>query len=91
MSAISVGRIVTKIMGREAGKKAVVTQLLDKTFVEISGPYDVTGVKRRRVNISHIEPTQFKLDLTLDDNSDDAIKGLLKQNKDAEKELKSSL
>ena len=54
MKAISVGRIVTKVMGREAGRKAVVTQLIDRNFVEITGPVDLTGIKRRRVNINHI-------------------------------------
>ncbi|MHA2092874.1 MAG: 50S ribosomal protein L14e, partial [Candidatus Kariarchaeaceae archaeon] len=60
MSAISKGRIVTKIMGREAGRKAVVTQIIDQNFAEITGPFELTGVKRRRVNISHIEPTEFE-------------------------------
>ncbi|MCY3411410.1 MAG: 50S ribosomal protein L14e [Candidatus Heimdallarchaeota archaeon] len=78
MSAIEIGRIVTKIMGREAGNYAVVTQLLDKNFVEITGP----NIKRRRVNISHIEPTPHKLDLSLDDNSDDTVNNLIKKNND---------
>lgn len=87
MSAISLGRIVVKIMGREAGKKAVVTQLLDKNFVEITGPYELTGVKRRRVNIAHIEPTEFTLDLKLNKNSDKDVMSLL----DANSEIKSVL
>ena len=84
MSAISIGRIVTKIMGREAGKKAVVTQIIDNAFVEISGPFDLTGVKRRRVNISHIEPTKFTIEISKNDNSDASITEKI----DADKDLK---
>jgi large subunit ribosomal protein L14e len=70
MSAISVGRIVTKIMGREAGRKAVVTQIIDQNFAEITGPQELTGVRRRRVNITHIEPTEYVLDISKDNNTD---------------------
>ncbi len=91
MSAISIGRIVTKTMGREAGRKAVVTQLLDKNYVEISGPEEISGVKRRRVNISHIEPTNMTLEITLDNNSDDSIIELLNKNKEIKKALESKL
>ena len=57
MAAIGLGRIVVKTKGREAGRKAVVVDLIDNNYVEITGPIDVSGVKRRRVNIKHIEPT----------------------------------
>lgn len=91
MSAFNIGRIVTKIMGREAGRKAVVTQLLDKNFVEISGPYEISGIKRRRVNIDHIEPTSYSLELNLDNNSDEAISELLNSNAEIKKLLEESL
>ncbi|MFV2013999.1 MAG: 50S ribosomal protein L14e [Candidatus Heimdallarchaeota archaeon] len=73
MSAISVGRIVTKIMGREAGRKAVVTQIIDQNFAEITGPQELTGVRRRRVNIVHIEPTEYILNISKDKNADATI------------------
>ncbi|MHA2250906.1 MAG: 50S ribosomal protein L14e [Candidatus Kariarchaeaceae archaeon] len=73
MSAISLGRIVTKIMGREAGRRAVVTRIIDQNFAEISGPFEISGVKRRRVNISHIDPTEYKLALSKDDTSDETL------------------
>ena len=57
MPAIEVGRICVKILGREAGKKCVIVDVVDKNFVLITGPKDVSGVKRRRANISHVEPT----------------------------------
>ena len=37
---------------------------MDKSFVLVTGPKKVTGVKRRRVNINHIEPLQVKVELT---------------------------
>lgn len=58
MAAICVGRIVVKTKGREAGRKAVVLEIIDNKYVEITGPKEVSGVRRRRVNIGHIEPTE---------------------------------
>lgn len=64
MPAIEVGRICVKISGREAEKKCVVVDLVDKNFVLITGPKEVSEVKRRRVNINHLEPTQEKISIT---------------------------
>ncbi len=61
---IDIGRIVVKIAGREALRKAVVVDIIDKNFILITGPPTLTGIKRRRVNIKHIEPTSKKLEIT---------------------------
>jgi len=61
---IEIGRIVVKIAGREALRKAVVVDIIDKNFVLITGPPTLTGIKRRRVNVKHVEPTPKKLDIT---------------------------
>jgi large subunit ribosomal protein L14e len=63
MPAIEVGRICVKTFGREAGRKCVIVDLVDKNFVLITGPKEVTGIKRRRANISHVEPTNDKIDI----------------------------
>jgi large subunit ribosomal protein L14e len=63
MPAVEVGRICMKTAGRETGKKCVIVDVMDKSFVLITGPKAVTGVKRKRVNMSHIMPLQDKLDL----------------------------
>ena len=63
MPAAEVGRICVKLSGREAGKKCVVVDLADKSFVLITGPKEVTGVRRRRVNINHIEPMQETIEI----------------------------
>jgi len=65
------GRIVLKIAGREAGKYAVILDNIDDNFVLITGPKSITGVKRRKCNIDHIEPTEnkFNIEPKVDDAS----------------------
>ncbi len=57
------GRVVMKLSGREAGKYCVIVEPIDDTFVMITGPKDVTRVRRRKCNIEHVEPTKHKLDI----------------------------
>jgi large subunit ribosomal protein L14e len=57
MTGFDVGRICVKLSGREAGKKCVVVDVIDKNFALVTGPPKLTEVKRRRVNIQHIEAT----------------------------------
>jgi large subunit ribosomal protein L14e len=61
--AIEIGRICVKVSGREAGRKCVIVDVVDKSFVLITGPKKVTGVRRRRANISHIEPLQDSVEI----------------------------
>jgi large subunit ribosomal protein L14e len=61
MPAIEVGRVCVKTSGREKGKRCVIVDLIDKNFILVTGPQSVTGVKRRRANISHLDPTEEKL------------------------------
>ena len=63
MPAVEVGRICMKTAGREKGKKCVIVDVMDKSFVIITGPKAITGVKRKRANMSHIMPLQDKVDL----------------------------
>lgn len=63
MPAIEVGRICIKQAGRENGKKCVIIDVMDKSFILITGPKKITGIKRRRVNINHVMPTQEKIDI----------------------------
>jgi len=65
---IEVGRICVKISGREAGRKCVIVDVIDKNFVLVTGPQKVTGVKRRRVNVNHIEPTEKKIGIRRGDS-----------------------
>ena len=48
---IEIGRVVVKIAGRDAGKKAVILDILDDKYVLLDGE-----TRRRKCNILHIEP-----------------------------------
>jgi large subunit ribosomal protein L14e len=61
--AIEVGRICVKQAGREQGKKCVVIDVMDKSFILVTGPKKLTGIKRRRVNLNHVAPLEDKIDV----------------------------
>ena len=54
---LEVGRVCVKLAGREAGRKAVVVEQIDKNFVLVDSPW----VKRRRCNVKHLEPLDVVL------------------------------
>jgi large subunit ribosomal protein L14e len=58
MPAIEVGRVCVKTTGREADKKCVIVDVVDKNFVLVTGPKSASGVKRRRVNVNHLKLTE---------------------------------
>lgn len=55
---IDIGRLCIKIAGRDAGAYCVVVDKVDDNFVLIDG-----NVKRKRCNISHLEPLEEVLDI----------------------------
>ena len=57
MTAIQIGRIIVKTNGREAGKKAVIVDLINQNYVLVTGPKELTSVRRRKCNVMHLEPT----------------------------------
>jgi len=71
-----VGRICVKTLGREAGRKCVIVDIIDKNFVLVTGPKDVSGVRRRRSNIKHLEPTPERIDISRGASDDDVKKAL---------------
>ena len=93
MPAVEVGRICVKIAGREAGRKCVIVDVIDKNFALITGPKQLTGVKRRRVNISHIEPTFEKIDIKRGASDEEIMAALEKAGKvdDMKKMVKPSI
>ena len=76
MPAVEVGRICVKLLGREAGRKCVVVDLTDKSFVLVTGPKEVTGVRRRRANINHVEPLQDTLEIKRGASDEEVIEAL---------------
>ena len=74
MATLDVGRICMKVAGREAGRYCVVLKKLDKQFVLVTGPKDLTGVKRRRCNIDHLEATGDSLSVKEEASETEVIK-----------------
>lgn len=81
MTGIEVGRICVKLTGRETGRKCVVVDVIDKNFALITGPKTVTGVRRRRTNVDHLEPTPESIELKKGAMDDEVEKALTKAKK----------
>ena len=78
MPAVEVGRVCVKLAGREAGKKCVVVDVIDKNFVLVTGPVNVSGVKRRRLNVGHVEPLDVKVKIEKGDDDEVVVEALKK-------------
>jgi large subunit ribosomal protein L14e len=79
--SIEVGRICVKLTGRETGKKCVIVDVIDKNFALITGPKTVTGIRRRRTNVDHLEPTDEMVELKKGATDDEVEKALTKAKK----------
>ena len=77
---IEIGRVCIKLSGREAGRICIVTRKIGKSFVEITGPKILTGVKRRRCNIMHLEPTKYLLKIKENASDDEILEVFKKKN-----------
>jgi len=80
MPAIEIGRVCVKVAGREAGRKCVIVDIIDDKFVLITGPKSLTGVKRRRVNIKHIEPLDIVLKIQRGASDEEVLKAIEESN-----------
>lgn len=76
MPSIEVGRICVKLNGREAGHKCVIVDVIDKNFVLVTGPKKLTGVRRRRTNVKHLEPTEDAVEVKKGANDEDVAKAV---------------
>ncbi len=73
MSIFSVGRMCVKIAGRDAGRKCVVVEQLDDVFVLVDG-----NVRRKKVNVKHLEPLAQALELNEKASHEDVKKAFEK-------------
>ena len=73
MATLEVGRLCIKTAGREAGRYCVVLKSIDNNFVLVTGPKVLTGVKRRKCNVEHLEPTQYSLKIKEDASEKEVI------------------
>jgi large subunit ribosomal protein L14e len=76
MPAIEIGRVCIKVRGREAGRKCVIVDIIDENFVLITGPKSLTGVRRRRANIDHIEPLDVKINIRKGATDEEVLKAI---------------
>jgi large subunit ribosomal protein L14e len=74
--AIEVGRLCYKVRGHEAGRKCVIVDIIDENTVLVTGPKQLTGVKRRRVNIKHIAPLDRAISISKGASDEEVLKAL---------------
>ena len=70
MSLYKTGRVCVKTMGREAGSLCVIVEKMEGNYVVITGPKNLSGVRRRSCNIRHLEPLESVLRIS--SGADDA-------------------
>lgn len=78
MASLEIGRVCMKVAGREAGGYCVVLKNPEKSFALVTGPKVLTGIKRRKSNVAHLEPTQYKVEIA-DDATDDQVAAALQK------------
>ena len=78
MPAIDVGRVCIKMAGRDMGGKCVIIDIVDDTNVLVSGD----DVRRRKVNISHLELLSDVVDVKKGASDADVANALQKLDKD---------
>ncbi len=76
MPAIEIGRICVKVAGREAGRKCVIVDIIDENFVLVTGPKQLSGVKRRKANIKHLEPTDKAIKIHRGASDEEVLKAI---------------
>lgn len=63
------GRLCIKTAGRDAGKKAIIINIIDKKYVMIDGE-----TRRRKCNIAHLEPLDKVIKINKDAPHEDVKK-----------------
>jgi len=71
-----VGRIVVKTCGRDAGSKGVVVSILGGSRVLVTGPTRLTGLRRRAVNVLHLLPTEYRVEVRREASDEEVLKAL---------------
>lgn len=88
MVLLDIGRVAMKISGRESGKICCVVKKISNSFVLVTGPKLLTGVKRRQCNVEHLEPTQHILEIKEEASDEEVIEAYKKANLIAKFNLK---
>jgi large subunit ribosomal protein L14e len=80
MASFEVGCICIKTAGRDALRRCVLVEIIDKNFGLVTGPKNVSGIRRRKVNLAHLEPTGDKINIDKNASDDAVTKALEKAN-----------
>ena len=64
----SIGKVVVKVAGRDAGKTGIITEVIDERYVMIAGE-----TRKRKCNIKHLELTGQQITLSGNVNDESAI------------------
>jgi len=80
LPVFTVGRVCVKKDGREKGLKCVIVDEMDENYVLVTGPKNVSGVRRRRVNIDHLTPTDKTVRIRRGASDQDVASALSRSN-----------
>ena len=78
MSFYEIGRVCVKTVGREAGSYCVVIEVKDESYVVVTGPKNLSGVRRRSCNTRHLEPLETVIPIAAD-SDDEAVKKAIEE------------
>ena len=76
MSIFDVGRICIKTYGKEIGEKCVIIDVIDKSFVLVTGPKKLSKLKKRRSNVKHLEATETAINIKQGASDEEIISAL---------------
>ncbi len=76
---MEIGRICIKNTGRESGRYCVVLKKVNNSFVSVTGPKLLTGVKRRKCNVDHLNSTPYKIGIKEDASDEEVISAMDKE------------
>lgn len=88
MSPFEIGSICIKKFGKDAGKKCVIIDFIDKSFILITGPKTLSGIGRRRVNMRHLEPTGEEVKISSGADDKDVLNAIKVAGKTEEMKIK---
>lgn len=78
MGLYETGRVCVKTMGREAGSLCVIVATKDDSYVVVTGPKHMSGVRRRSCNTKHLEPLETILQIAAEAD-DEAVEKAIQE------------